>query len=67
MPAKKVAPVAQPKTCNSGAMKWVHGIVLILLAGFLWWGSISLEVFFAIIFLILGIKTLFGHAHCGCH
>jgi hypothetical protein len=67
MPAKKAIPVEQPKTCNSGAMKWVHGLLLIALAGLLWWGSITIEFFFAILFAIIGIKILFGHSPCGCY
>jgi hypothetical protein len=62
MPAKKATPAA-PRTCTTGAMKWVWGIITILLGISLWMSYLSLEQFFAIVFVLIGLKRLCGFYH----
>lgn len=66
MPAKKVIPTEAPKTCG-GTMKWICGVITILLGIAIWpsVGWLGLEQFFAIIFILLGVMKIFGcHHHC---
>ncbi len=60
MPAKKAA--------GSGdTWKWVGGIVTILLGLGVWFAYLTLEQFFGIVFVLVGLKKLFwGKCSC-CH
>jgi cadmium resistance protein CadD (predicted permease) len=64
MPAKKKVEV--PKTCCQvgKAHKWIMGIIAILLGLAVWNQNITLETFFGIVFVIIGLKVLFfKHSH----
>ncbi len=62
MVAKKAA-----STCGSGCNthKWITGILAVLLGAAVWNGNITLETLFGIVFVLIGLKTLFWR-HC-CH
>ncbi len=59
MPAKKV----KSSTCG-GSSKWIGGVITILLGIALWMSYLSIEQFFAIVFILLGLMKLCGKFHC---
>jgi hypothetical protein len=75
MPAKKNMPVKEMKMnkvnnagssckCSSGAWMWIGGIISILLGISVWMAWLTLAQLFGIVFVLMGIKKLFGKCHC---
>jgi hypothetical protein len=57
---------AVASTCGPSGYKWVGGVVTILLGLGLWLSYLTIEQFFGIVFVIMGLFKLFGKHHC-CH
>jgi len=67
MPVKKEMSMesSSAKSCchESSCMKWAIGIAAIILGVVLWMNYLTLEQFFAIVFVLIGIKAMFMHHH----